>query len=80
VFIGRSQAIRFTSTTTLGGKAGWTPAARLLVEAREAVPEEAMAPFTDDLAGRIQARADIVIAEAAGGEKHDLGADDITIR
>jgi hypothetical protein len=78
--MGRSQAIRFTSTTTVGGKAGWTPATRLLVEARKAVLEEAMAPLADDLAWRIQARADVVIAEATGGEEHDLGADDITIR
>jgi hypothetical protein len=78
--IGRSQAIRFTSTTTLGGKAGWAPAARLLIEAREAVLEETMPPFTNDLAGRIQPGADLVIAEAGGGEEHDLGTDDITIR
>jgi hypothetical protein len=78
--MGRSQAIRFTSTTTLGGKAGWTPAARLLVEAREAVLEEAMAPLADDLSRHIQAGADLVVAEAGGREEHDLGADDITIR
>jgi len=78
--MGRSHAIRFTSTMTLGGKAGWTPATRLLIEAREAVLEEAMAPFTDDLARGIQPRTDLVIAEAGGGEEHDLGADDITIR
>ncbi|HEY8175474.1 MAG TPA: hypothetical protein VIF32_07275 [Gemmatimonadaceae bacterium] len=78
--MGRSQAIRFTSTTTLGGKAGWTPAARLLIEAREAVVKEAMAPLADDLAGRIQPRADLVIAEASCGEEHDLGTNDITIR
>jgi len=64
----------------LGGKAGWTPAARLLVEAREAVLEEAMAPLADDLPRRIQPRADLVIAEAGGGKEHDLGTDDITIR
>jgi hypothetical protein len=63
--MGRSHAIRFTSTTTVGGKAGRTPAARRLVEAREAVVEEAMAPLADDLPRRIQARADLVVAEAA---------------
>jgi hypothetical protein len=78
--MGRSQAIRFTSTTTLGGKAGWTPAARLLIEAREAVLKETMTPLADNLAGRIQARADLVIAEAAGREEHDLGTNDIPIR
>jgi hypothetical protein len=78
--MGRSHAIRFTSTMTLGEKAGWTPAARLLVEAREAVLEETLAPLADDLAWRIHARADLVVAEAGRREKHDLGADDITIR
>jgi hypothetical protein len=78
--MGRSQAIRLTSTTTLGGKAGWTPAARLLVEPREALVEEAMAPLTDDLSWRVQSRADLVVAETGGREEHDLGADHITIR
>jgi hypothetical protein len=65
---------------TLGGKAGWTPAARLLVEAREAVLEEAMAPLADDLSWRVQARADLVVPETGGCEEHDLGADNLTIR
>jgi hypothetical protein len=78
--MGRSQAIRLTSTMTLGGKAGWTPAARLLVEPREAVLEEAMAPLTDDLSWRIQPGPNLVVAETGGREEHDLGADNITIR
>jgi hypothetical protein len=78
--MGRSQAMRFTSTTTSGGKAGWTPAARLLVESREAVAEEAMSPLTDDLSWRVQANANLVVAQAGCCEEHDLGADDITIR
>jgi hypothetical protein len=78
--MGRSQAIRFTSTMTVGGKAGWTPAARLLVEAREAVLKKAMAPLTDDLARRIQPGADLVVAETGGCQEHDLGSDDISIR
>jgi hypothetical protein len=64
----------------LGGKAGWTPAARLLVEAHEAVVEEAMAPFADDLSRCVQAGTDLVVAEAGGREEHDLGTDNITIR
>lgn len=78
--MGRSQAIRFTSTTTLGGKAGWAPAARLLVESREAVAEEAMPPLADDLPWRVQVGADLIVAQAGGGEEHHLGADNITIR
>jgi hypothetical protein len=65
---------------TLGGKAGWTPAARLLVEAREAVLEEAMAPFADDLSRGVQARANLVVPETGGREEHNPGADHITIR
>jgi hypothetical protein len=64
----------------LGGKAGWTPAARLLVEAREAVATKAMSPLADDLARRVQASTDLVVAEACRGEEHNLGTDDITIR
>jgi hypothetical protein len=78
--MGRSHAIRFTSTMTLGGKAGWTPATRLLIEAREAVLKEPMAPFTDDLPWRVQSCADLVVAEAGRREEDDFGADDITIR
>jgi hypothetical protein len=65
---------------TVGGKAGWTPAARLLIEAREAVLEEAMPPLADDLSWRIQPRANLVVAKTSGGKEHDLGADHITIR
>jgi hypothetical protein len=72
--------MRFTSTTTLGGKAGWSPAARLFVESREAVLEEAMSPLADDLAWRVQAGADLIVAQPAGRQQDDLGADDITIR
>jgi hypothetical protein len=78
--MGRSQAMRLTSTTTLGGKAGRSPAARLFVESGEAVLEEAMSPLADDLSGRVQPRADGVVAEAECGKKHDLGPDDVTIR
>jgi hypothetical protein len=39
-----------------------------------------MAPLTDDLSWSIQARADLVVAEAGGREEHDLGPDDIAIR
>jgi hypothetical protein len=72
--------MRFTSTTTVGGKAGWTPAARLLVEAREAVAEKAMAPLTDDLPRGIQPCADRIVAEPRGREEDDLGSDNVSIR
>jgi len=46
---GLSQARRLTSTTTLGGKAGCAPASWLFVQAGEALIEEPLPPFTDDL-------------------------------
>lgn len=65
---------------TLGGKAGWAPATRLLVEAPEPVLEEAVTPFADDLPRGVQARADLLVAETTGGQEHDLRADDVSIR
>lgn len=67
------------ATTTLGGKLGGTPAARLFLQAGEALFEEAFAPFADDLARGVQPRGDGVIVEALGGVENDLGADDISI-
>jgi hypothetical protein len=61
---GGSQARALTVTTTLGGKAGWAPAAWLLFEALESAFEEALSPFADDLARRVEARGDLVIPEA----------------
>jgi hypothetical protein len=68
-----------TSTTTLGGKAGWPPAPGLLLQPRQAFGAEPLAPLADDLAGRIQARGNDVIREPPGGQEHDLRANDIAI-
>jgi hypothetical protein len=78
--MGHSHAIRFTSTMTLGGKAGWSPAARLLLEAREALVKEAVAPLADNLPRRIQALRDDIVGEALGGQQDQLRADDVAIR
>jgi hypothetical protein len=78
--IGRSHAIRFTSTTTLGGKAGCPPASWLLLEAGEALVEEALAPLTDDLARGVQTRGNDIVGQPLGGEQDQLGADDVSIR
>tara|TARA_B100000959_G_scaffold131904_1_gene138252 strand:- start:297 stop:566 length:270 start_codon:yes stop_codon:yes gene_type:complete len=80
VAVGASQAIRLIATTTLGGKAGRTPASGLFLQPREAVLEEAMAPFADDLPRGIEPCRDLVVAQATRREEHDLGADDISIR
>jgi hypothetical protein len=78
--MGSSHAIRFTSTTTLGGKAGWPPASRLLIEAREALVEETVAPFADNLPRGIQARRDDIVGQSLGGQQDELRADDVSIR
>src|SRR5947208_519173 len=54
--------------------------ARTLLEAGEPLLVEALAPHRDDLAARVQARGDLVVAEPLGGQEHDLSADHIPIR
>jgi hypothetical protein len=78
--MGRSHAIRFTSTTTVGGKAGWPPASRLFFQAREALLKEPVAPLADNLPWGIQTRRDDVIGQALGGQEDQLGPDDVSIR
>jgi hypothetical protein len=63
-----------TATTTLGGKAGWTPAARLLLQAGYPEAAEPLAPFTDDLAWGIETARDDVIVEPFRGQEDDLGS------
>ena|SRR3990172_6639786 len=64
----------------VGGKAGCAPASWLLLEAEQALVEEALAPLTDDLARGIQASRNDIVGQPLGGEQDQLGADDITIR
>jgi hypothetical protein len=78
--LGSSQASRLTSTTTLGGKAGCSPASRLLLQAGHAVFKEPVTPFADDLARRIETGGDDIVAEPRGGEQDDLRADNVSIR
>jgi hypothetical protein len=79
-WLGNSHASRLTSTTTLGGKAGCTPASRLLLKAGHSLFEETVTPLADDLARRIESRGDEIVAEPVGGQEHDLRADDVSIR
>jgi hypothetical protein len=65
---------------TLGGKAGDPPTSRLFVKAGYPFFKEAVAPFADDLARRIESGSDDIIAEPFGGEQDDLRADNISIR
>src|SRR5688572_2640671 len=78
--LGNSHASRLTSTTTLGGNAGFTPASRLFLKARQSVFEDTVAPFADDLARHIEAGGDEIVAEPVGGQQDDLRADDVSIR
>src|SRR5271166_5629267 len=57
---GSSQASALIATTTLGRKAGWTPAARPVVEARQPMGTEPLAPLAGDLARRAELRRDTV--------------------
>jgi hypothetical protein len=78
--LGNSHASRLTSTTTLGGKAGCAPASRLFLKAGHSVFKKAVAPFADDLARRIEAGGDEIVAEPLGGQQDDLRTDDVSIR
>src|ERR1700674_1223168 len=77
---GSSQASALTWTTRLGGKAGFTPAARLRLQARHACERKSLAPLAHDLARCIQAGGDDVIGQSLIREKDDLSANHITIR
>jgi hypothetical protein len=68
-----------TATTTLGGKAGWPPAAQLLFQAGKPEAAEPLAPFADDLARGIEAGRDDIIVEALRGQEDDFGPNDIPI-
>lgn len=58
---GSSHAKALIAITTPGGKAGRPAVSRLFLQAGQALLEEALAPLADDLAGRVQARRDLVI-------------------
>ena len=42
--------------------------------------EESLAPFADDLSGRVEARSDLVVVQTVGGIECDLCTDHIAIR
>src|SRR5438309_6191590 len=61
---GSSQASALTWTTTLGGKAGGTPASRLRLKTGKARQGESLAPLADNLAWGVQASGDDIVGEA----------------
>jgi hypothetical protein len=76
---GSSQASALTWTTRLP-ESGLYPASRLRLQAGQSGQGESLAPFADDLTGRIQTRRDNVIGPSQIGEEDDLSANHIAIR
>jgi hypothetical protein len=66
--------------TTLGGKADWPPAPRLLFQSHQPVLEEAFPPLADNLPRSIQTSGNHIIAQTLGSKENDLRANDIPIR
>jgi hypothetical protein len=65
---------------TLGGKAGWAPASRCFLQARQAVVEKPLPPFADDLSRQVETRGDDIIPEAGCCQENDFRAHDLAIR
>ena len=61
-------------TTTSGGKSPGSTRASLILQAREALLEKALAPQAHDFAPRMEARRDLVVAQVFGGEEDHLGS------
>jgi hypothetical protein len=68
------------ATTTLGGKASRSPAAWLFFKTWEPLAIEALSPLADNLARRVEAGCDAVVAKSLTGEKHDLGSGNVAVR
>jgi hypothetical protein len=51
----------------------------LLLEAIQALLEEALPPLADDLPWRVQTRRDLIVPQALGCVEDDPGPDDISI-
>jgi hypothetical protein len=67
-------------TTTLGGKAGRSPASRSLLQTHEALFEEALAPLAHHLPWRVESGSDLIVVQTLGGIEDNLSANDISIR
>ncbi len=68
------------ATITLGGKAGWTPAPWLLLEAGQTLLEEPLAPLADDLPRQVEARTNLVVRQSIGRIEDDLRSNYVSIR
>jgi len=65
----REFAERLTLDYEAGGKSGFTPAARLSLQARHSGQRKSFAPLADDLARRIEFGRDEVIGQTFSGKK-----------
>src|SRR5271169_558428 len=77
---GSSHASALTCTTTSGGKSPGSARASLILQSGQALFEKAFAPQAHDFAARMQARSNLVVAQAIGGEEDHLGSHDLIIR
>jgi hypothetical protein len=77
---GSSQASTLIATMTLGGKAGWTPATRPVVEAGEPMGVEPLAPLAGDLAWHAELSRYAVVAKPLARQEHDLRSHDVAMR
>jgi hypothetical protein len=64
----------------LGGKAGWSPAARQFVQTGQPMDTEASAPLANDLARHVEAGSDTVVAKTLARQEYDFSPHNITIR
>jgi hypothetical protein len=68
------------ATTTLGGKAGRTPATLPVLEARQPIGAEPLAPFAGDLAWHAELGRYAVVAKTPARQEHDLRPYDVAMR
>jgi hypothetical protein len=77
---GSSQASALIATTTLGGKAGRSPAAWSVVETGQPLDTEPLPPLAGDLAGQAELCRYPIVAETLARKQHDLRPHDSAIR
>jgi hypothetical protein len=77
---GSSQASALISTVSSGGKGPGTSWAVSLVEARQSLLEEALAPLADNLAAHIEPSRNLVIADTSCGHQDHLGTNYLEVR
>jgi hypothetical protein len=62
-----------------GGKRGCAPASRLFVQARQALVEDPLSPFADDLTLQTETRGDYIVAQAVNGQQDNLCPNNVPI-